>query len=299
LKNTSKSKGKIIVISIILILLAISSVIAFYIYHPSKAVSLVFPDLTNIVGVNTRIKNDSAHINISVVLQNKNPYKIDIDTIAFELLLSDTSLAKQTIPLNIKQQRFDSDTIKLPLDLYIKKVMGLIRGLQDQDSTTLQIRGFIVYQTIFGRTKIDFDQKKNIEVPVPPKIKVLKVERQGFTLKDKILKATATIEIINKGKNIDLELTHIHYDMTVEKTLHTAGVLEKTIVVKPQSSITIKVPIEVKLLHPLKTIWKIGTDNDQFNYSLRVTCSVKENMSKKQFTSPAEITATGILELVK
>ncbi|MES2762641.1 MAG: LEA type 2 family protein [Bacteroidota bacterium] len=294
-----QKKGRKITILIICILVAITGIIFFYKYHPDKAIGLVFPNLDEITSVNTVIKNDSAFITVAAVLQNKNPYKLTIDTLAFELILSDTSVARQTIPLNIEQSRFETDTVDLPLHLLMPKVMGLIRGLQDQDSTTIQVKGFIVYQTIFGRKKIDFDQKKRIEVPVPPQIKVLKVERQGFNLRDKILKATATVEIINKGKRIDLKLTKIHYDMTVKNTLHTSGVLEKPIIVKPQSSTILKVPMEIEVYHPLKTIWKIKTDDDRLNYSLHLTFMVKENLTEKAYTSPVEITATGILELVK
>ncbi len=294
-----QKKGRKITIGIISVVLVITGIILFYKYHPAKAVSLVFPNLDKITSVNTIIKNDSAFITINAVLQNKNPYKLTIDTLAFELFLSDTSVAKQTIPLNINQSRFDEDTVPLPLNLLMPKVMGLIRGLQNQDSTTIQIKGFIVYETIFGRKKIEFDQIKTIEVPVPPRIKVLKVERQGFNLRDRVLKATATVEIINKGKRLDLILSEVHYNMTVKNTLHTQGILKKSIIIKPESSVILKVPMEVEVFHPLKTIWKVKTDDDRLPYSLNLTFMVKENLTETSYTSPVKINATGTLELVK
>lgn len=297
--SPKRSKRKVILFSILLLILGLACVILYYVYNPKKAVTFVFPDLNKISNVNAVIKNDSAFIGISLVLENTNPYKIDIDTIVYELKLADTSIARQTMPLNIKQRWFDEDTVMLPLDLKITQMMPLIRSLQKQDSTTLEINGYIVYQTIFGRYKVDIDKKLTIETPVPPQIKVLKVERESYSLKDKILKINASVELINKGKRIDLELSDIHYNMTVENTLHTNGVYSKTVIVKPQSSIVLNIPMEIEVLHPLKTIVSIISDNDTYNYKLYLTAKVKENVSDKHLITPAEITATGKLELKK
>ncbi|MBA2612079.1 MAG: LEA type 2 family protein [Bacteroidetes bacterium] len=296
---TTKITGRVIKRVILLFVIALAGLIIFYLFNPRKALKLVFPDLTNISYIKAVIKNDSAFTKISMVLQNKNPYKLDIDTLDFNLKLNDTSIAHQTIALKIEQARFDIDTIKLPLNLSIKKIRGLISRLQDQDSTSVEVSGYIVYQTLFGRAKINFDKKTPILVPIPPEIKVLKVERNGYNIRDKILKASATIEIINKGKNLDLSLTNIQYDMTVKNTLRSKGIISKPLVIKPHSSIIIKLPVEIEIYHPLKTVWLIKTDNDQLNYTLHIKCNVKENISESSFASPTEVTATGILELVK
>ncbi len=299
MKTSTKSKGNALKVLLILSVLIIAGFILYYVYNPKKAISFAFPDLHRISNVNALIKNDSAFIDISLVLQNKNPYNLDIDTIVFEIKLADTLVAKQTMPLNIKQSRFDEDTVILPLNLKVHQMMHLIRSLQKQDSTTLEVKGYIVYETIFGRAKIDIDKNMNIDVPVPPKIKVLKVERQGFNLKDKIMKVNASIEIINDGKRLDVELSDVHYEMTVKETLHTKGTYSKLIVVKPQSTITLNIPMEVEIYHPLKTAFKIATNDDKMNYVLHLTFMAKEYVSEKELKSPTEITATGELELKK
>ncbi len=272
---------------------------AYFIFSPRKPITFIFPDLNKISYINTFIKNDSAFTKISIVLQNKNPYKLVIDTVDFELELNDTVIAHQRVPLNIKQSAFESDTVLVPLNLSIKQIMNLIANMQDEDSTSFILRGFAVYETFLGRKKLDFDKKTKIEVPIPPKVKVLKVVREGYSLKEKTLKAKATIEIINRGKNLDLKITDIHYDMTVRNTLRSNGVISKPVIIKPRSSVIVTIPIEIEIYHPLKTAWIIGTNNDKLNYSLNVTCTIKENLSEKSFTSPAEVNATGVLELVK
>ena len=297
--STTTTKSKTALRIILFAVLVIGALAAFYLFNPGKAVTLVFPDLNRISYINAVIKHDSAYTKISMVLQNKNPYKLDIDTVNFEVKLNDTTIAQQEVALNIKQSRFDVDTVQLPLNLHIKQIQSLIKHLQSQDSTSAQIKGYIVYQTIFGRKKINFNKEKKISVPVPPKIKILKMERKGFNFKEKILDANATIEIINASKKLDLELTDIHYEMDVKNTLHSDGLISKSITIKPQSSVILHIPIKIEVFHPLKTAWLISVDKDRLNYSLHITGNVKENVSEKSFTSKAEVFATGEFELVK
>ncbi|MBL7920164.1 MAG: LEA type 2 family protein [Bacteroidia bacterium] len=294
-----KKAGKVVRKIILVVAFSLIGLITFYILKPGKAITLVFPDLHKISYVNAVIKNDSAFTTISLLLENKNSYKLDIDTVSFEVKLNDTGISKQVVPLNIKQSRFEEDTIQLPINLHIKQIKSLITNLQGKDSTNVNVKGYIIYQTFFGRKKIEFNKTTKIEVPIPPKIKIIKVQRNGFSLKDKILKANAIIEIINNGKNIYVELTDIHYNITVKNTLHTNGIISKPVTIKPGSSLRINLPIEIKIYHPLKTIWLIKTDQDRLNYSLQIKCNLKENISQKSFVSPAEITSTGMLELVK
>lgn len=293
--STKKSNSHIFKLFILLFIFVISGVILFYVYNPNKAVKLIFPDINKISSINTLIKNDSAFTKVSIILQNKNPYKLVIDTVQFELQLNDTVIAHQTIALNIKQSRFDLDTVKVPLDLSIKQVMSLIKNMHEQDSTTVNIKGFVVYQTFIGREKLNFNKNTKIEVPIPPQIKVLKVERNGYSFKDKTLKANATIQIINRGKNLDLKIDDIQYEMTVKNTLHSKGVISKRLIIKPQSSSIINIPISIKIYHPLKTAWLLKVKNERLDYSLKVKCNVNENVSNKSLSSPAEIIAYGKL----
>lgn len=296
---SGKSKRRLIFYLALSLTLVLAGTIFYFIYNPKKAISFVFPDLNKISYVDARIKNDSAFIDISLVLQNKNPYKLSIDSVVFEVKLADTSVAKQTIPVNLRQPSFQQDTVKLPLNLKVPQMMSLIKSLQKQDSTSLEVKGYIVYETVFGREKIDIDKKLTIEVPVPPKIKVLKVQREGFRIKDKIMKVNASIEIINDGKRLDVELSDVRYEMTVKETFHTKGIYSKPIIVKPQSSVVVNVPMEIEIYHPLRTVLKIATDRDQLDYLLHLTFMAKENLSEKSLASPTEVTASGQLELKK
>ncbi len=295
MKNTVKKKHSILKISVICLLIALISTIIFYIYHPKKAIGFAFPDLNKINGLNILIKNDSAYTNISMVLENKNPYKLHIDSLDFQLSLDTSHIASQKINLGINQRGFDIDTVSIPLYLDINKIKNTIKSLQNTDSTNVYIKGYITYNTFLGKLKINLDQHKTIATPVPPQIKVTKIKRNKFNLIKNTLKLDLLVEIINKGKNLDLKLEDIHYNITIKNNIESKGIIKKTIVIKPKSTFTVEVPIELKIHHTLKTIFKMVTDKDSLDYKLNIKCNTEENITSKSFSSPTEITILGKL----
>ena len=152
-----------------------------------------------------------------------------------------------------------------------------------------------------GRIKLNYEKSIHIPVPVPPQIKVVKVERKKFNMSDKILSATIQLKIINVGKNIDLQLQHIHYSMEIGHTLSSEGDVDKLVSIKPESITALEIPVDIKVDRPLKAIVEILTDHDQTNYILHLKAEMIEHMVDKssQTPIPVEIEATGGIELKK
>lgn len=296
----TRSKGFKIFLTIFLIILIIV-VVLFFVFNPKKAIYLVLPDLSRITYINADVKNDSVQTKIDVIVQNKSPYKLTIDSASFEISLHDQLLIKELIPVNLKQQRYQIDTLQLPVDLSRKKLKQILSGLEGVDSTDLTTSCYIIYNTIFGHVKLPYNKSVRIPVPVPPKIKVLKVERKKYNVTEKVLNTTILLEIINGGQNINLQLYDIHYQLHIENELKSEGTIDKTVVIKPRSTETVEVPVDIKVEYPLKTIIAILTDNDRMNYTLHFQAKMIEKMvdAVKRDPIPVEINASGELELKK
>jgi LEA14-like dessication related protein len=293
------SIGKILKwIVLFVVFICVVGVVYFFL-SGRKPVNLVFPDLEEIYSVSSEIKNDSAHTQLHLVLQNKNPYSLNIDTLAFDVSVNDTSIAHQTVPLNIRQTSFKSDTVKVPLNTSIKKIGSLLKHLRDRDSTMAEAHGYIVYQTFYGRAKFNFSKRKKISVPIPPEIKLVSLTRDKFNLKTKTIKVNTQLEIRNKSKKLDLQLWEISYDLNIDNELHSKGTLNKTLDVRPQSTVPLSVPMIIKVDHPLKTKLMIITDRDRLPYTLFVTFMAKERISQKKYNSPIELKVVGQMELQK
>lgn len=286
------------IIAIILVLV-VSAAVLYYVFNPGKALTFVFPELNKISYLNSVIKKDSVFTTVSMLMQNKNPYKLNIDTFHFEVFLNDTCIVRETVALNIRQKHGQVDTVKLPLRLNGKKIRTLIANLQSKDSTNAELRGYVVYEAIFGSAKLKFNKKVRIEVPVPPQLKISKIERKKFDYKTNTLDAIAHLQIINMGKKLSLYLRDVHYNLTVKNTLHSEGLIISEAVIAPQSVLKLDVPMKIKIFYPLKTLWLIRTDQDRLDYTLTINGLVNEDMSERSFTGRAEIEASGQLELVK
>jgi LEA14-like dessication related protein len=289
------------ILLIVLLIIIISILILFYFYNPRKAIDLVLPDLSKVTYINADVKEDSVRTKINVIVQNKSPYKLTIDSVYFEIKLNDKQLVEERVPVQLKQERYQIDTVQLPVDMSRKKLKEILESLKGVDSTRITANSYVIYNTIFGRVKLKYDKTTYVPVPIPPKIKVIKVERKKYSVVDKMLYATIQLEIINRGENIDIQLSNIRYQFQVENSLSSEGTIDKTVIVKPASTEYLEIPIAIRIEHPIKTAVAIITDNDRMHYTLHLTADMIENMidKVKRETIPSEVNATGVLELKK
>jgi LEA14-like dessication related protein len=291
-----KGKAKRWIIAIVIILLIGVGVIAIF-FNPKKGLKLVLPDLDDITLVNAAIENDTAYVGVDMVLENKSIFKIDLDTLFYKVVLADSILFNQTQVLNIRQKSGDVNTFKLPLKIPISKTMHTIRSLQNQDSTYIEIHSYIVYNTIFGTKKIPVSKKVKIKVPVPPEIKVNKVEIDKVNIGSKTVDLKATVTIVNKGELLDLNIHEVAYHLVLGEDLVTSdGVYNKPITVKPLSETRVEIPVTVKVNHIVKTAWKYVT-NDEVPYHIDVKAQLDENSFYHKSNIPVEAKAKGKAKL--
>ena len=127
----------------------------------------------------------------------------------------------------------------------------------------------------------------------------MKLEHKKYNLADKTSEANLKIEIINKGKGMDLQLNAISYNLQIINTLSSKGVFARTIDIKPTSSLIVDIPLIIEYNRPFKTAWQIVTDNDTLEYDLNIQAVVTVNNFEIPYTIPVEVDATGTMELVK
>jgi LEA14-like dessication related protein len=293
-KKSRIGKVLIFVLSIGIIL-----TVLYFVFNPKKAINLVFPGLNEVSYVHIDLKEDSSLVKLFVLVQNKMPYKMVIDTIHFKVQLNGSKIVEETIPVRIDQSRFDSDTIELPVNFSLKGFSKILDDLQGQDSTDMDVNFWIIYKTILGNQKVNIDRKIRIATPVPPQITILKLAHQKYSMEDKTSEAVLNIKIINNGKNIDLQLSEISYNLQIINTLHSKGIVTRPIDIQPGTSQLVDIPIIIEYIKPFKTAWLVVSDNDTVKYDLNLKCFVRLNAIKDLKAIPVEIDATGTMELVK
>lgn len=273
--------------------------ISYYILNPRKAINLIFPGIKEISYIHIDLKKDSALVKLYVFVQNKMPYKMVIDTLHFEIKLDGFKMVEETVPVQIDQKSFETDTIELPVNISLKEIKKTIGDLKGQDSTDMDVNFWIAYKTIIGNKKIHIDRKIRIPSPISPQITILKLEHKKYDLNEKTSEAVLNIEIINNGKNINLQMNEISYNLQILNTLYSKGIVARPIDIKPGSSQIVDIPIIMEYIRPFNTVWLVLTDNDTVKYDLNLKCNVLVNPLKDLRTFPVEIDATGTMELVK
>lgn len=297
MEKRKKIKRWIISIVLLLLLAGIGVIVIFF--NPKKGLKLVLPELQDIKLAKAAIKNDTAYVGVDMVLENNSIFKLNIDTLFYKITLADSLLFEETKVLQMKQKPGEKKQVEVSVRIPIHKTMRTIKFLQKQDSTYIEIEAYIVYNTLFGNTKIPVSKRVKIKVPVPPQIKVEHIETDHVNLPKKTADITATIKIVNKGELLDLNIHQIHYSISLGNKLVTShGTFDKPITIRPSSEVLVEIPITVEVNNVLKTAWKFIT-NEKLEYDIKVTAQLDENSFYKKSDIPLEITATGKLKLRK
>ena len=280
-----------------LLIAGLLGVIVYYVLRPIDAFKLIFPKINEISNVHVDVRNDEVNAKIYAVVQNENPYPLVIDTFYYQLKLNDIELMERKVPLQLDQDQNEIDTVEIPLQFSIKQVKEVISKLDGKDSTDAETNGYIIYNTIIGQKKLSINKKIRIAVPVPPEIKILKLKLKTFRIGDKTAEVIMKIEIINKGKYIDMQLNGIRYNLKLEDTFSSEGYIDRLIKISPGSSQVLEIPASVIFDRPLRTAVEVVFNKDKVKYDVSLHTNVKINMFKKLNTFPMEVIASGTTEL--
>jgi LEA14-like dessication related protein len=276
---------------IVILLLGTIGVAVFIYIRKQKMLNLILPEMTEITLIQAEIRNDTAFVQVSAIVQNKAPYEMNIDSIVCDLSLGGTKLVETSQYVGVKQQPGESDTVTFAVNIPIKEVQSKIRSLQSQDSTGIAIHATIVYTDF----RLNLSKGKRIEVPVPPKLRVLRTERKDLSIFKKDVQVDLFLEITNEGKNLSLDIRDIQYELTVGNDLHTQGKYGKDVFIRPFSSIVLKFPLDFTMHHPLETIRKVWSDNDRVPIRIKLSGYLDVGDMKR---IPVVIFASGEVELV-
>lgn len=286
-----KSKYLITTISVIGIL-----ALAWFWLAPSKAVNFVLPDINELSYINAMIESDTAHFEIIGVIENKAPYSIHIDSIDYEFELAGELLICEHQKVDVKQSSGEKDTIVLAFRLPISKTRSLIQALQNRDSTKITANIDVTYNTVFGNTSIHLSKDFDVKVPTPPEFNLNKVKAGELNLKQKNIDIALDVSIKNNSEKIELCLQNLNYDATIGNNISGKGKIGRMIVIPPQSTENIVLPINVKIDKPFEVFWKVITDEDLMNYEINLRGMLVNDTIKP---IPLSVTINGKTQLLK
>lgn len=293
-KKREKYRKAITIISILVVLIL---VIGTFLYlSPRRALSLVVPDVNSINRIKVSIKNDTAYINLELILENKAPYSIDIDSIQYTIQLDTATIVQEHQPLKLEQASGAIDTANIIVHLPIKKMQGTIRSMQSADSTYLSGQFRVVYSTMLGKMSMEYAKKIKIRVPVHPKITFESLEREKIKLLKSEALVNVNLSVTNNSPVIDLVLSDLYYSVNLGENIFGTGVRPEKVVIKPSSTAIVTLPLKLDVSEPVRTGWNILVKKKEMAYFL----TLKANISNDDIEqTPIEFQMSGTTRLLK
>jgi LEA14-like dessication related protein len=276
---------------ILVLLLGIIGYTVYYFVQRQKLLNFIVPEFSEITLIKVNLHSDTAFMEVNGIVINKAPYGMSIDSIVCELSLDGTKLVATSQYVGLRLESGESDSVQFAVNIPISHTRNKIQSLQNQDSAGVVLEAAIVYSGF----KLPFVKSKKIEVPVPPQFKLIKTEKKELNLFKKEVEVDLFLGIINEGKNLSLDIHDLQYELTIGNDLTTKGKFGRDISLRPQTSQILKFPLDFKLKHPLKTIFKVMGDNDRVPFRLMLSGYLDVGKMKR---IPTVIFASGRLEIV-
>lgn len=252
------------------------------------------PAIPKITLVQVHLENDTAYFRIHCILENKSPFRLNIDSVYLNLRLGGELLVRENQRIGLRLKHKEKDSTVLHVQFPHKELKRRIKSLQSQDSTDIEVDAAIVYNTIIGKKTFSVTKKHHIEVPVPPEFKVLGVRKEKIHLFKKQLDAILFLEIQNHGKRLNIDISEFHYDLNIANELTTSGKLAQIVKIRPQHTKIVPFPGKYNIKTPLLTLGQILTDTDRLPFDLAISGYID---SKKIHRLPVLLTARGMVEL--
>lgn len=294
-QNERKNKRMILKIRlryvIVVLLLGVVGYSVYYFIQRQKMMNLLIPEVKEITLIKVNLHADTAFIEVNMIVENKAPYRMSIDSIVCNLSLGGTKIVSVGQYIGLRQESGESDSVKFSVNIPISRTRNKIKSLQNQDSTGVELEAMIVYSGFM----VPFAKSRQIEVPVPPQFRVIKTEKKDLRLFQKEVDVDLFLAIINEGKNLSLDIHDLQFKLTVGNDMTAKGKLGKDIFIRPRSYQIVKFPLGFEMKNPLKTIFKVWKDEDRVPFRLMLSGYMDAGKMKR---IPVVIFATGRMEIV-
>jgi LEA14-like dessication related protein len=194
----------------------------------------------------SNVSDDSVLVNMHLLIDNPLPIGFKAKRVDYTLYIDNEEVTKDAYSKAIEVKSQDSTLLTLPVRLYTKKMIGVLKRLEaaGTDSTDYRIRTtFDLDIPIAGERTFTVSQSVRAPVVYIPEFKVADIDLGTFGL-NRTDVATRII-CINKN-NFPISISDTKYSVTIDGKQIAAGEQPEPILIKKQGSTPFVVPMTVK-----------------------------------------------------
>jgi len=164
-----------------------------------------------------------------------------------------------------------------------------------EDSIDCSINIFLQYATFFGKSEKPINKSTKIKIPQPPELEIVEIKYTKIRLKT--ILADAKIKIINHSA-LTLAIKNLSYNMNILEQGNLNGDYKEAIIIKPNETTYIILPIKINVNNIGKTVFQIIVNKDNYDFTLSLK-AILESTGPFKESFNIDFTKSGKMELRK
>ena len=248
----------------------------------------------------TDVSAESVKMNLYMLIDNPLPVGFKAHQVDYTFYIADTPVMVDSYKKAIEVKSGDSTMITMPATMLVKKMAGVLKTLEDKgiDSTTYKVRAtFALDVPIVGEKSLAVTSERRLPTFYIPKVKIDDIDLGKLSLKSQDV--ATKVSITNKNK-FPINMTDVHYTVTINGKQIAEGDQSEPILIKAQATTPVVFPVTMKPGKALSVLPKMLFDKKDTPYSVVFSGKLvsKENnpmFSNSKFAS----TVSGTLDDLK
>ena len=238
----------------------------------------------------TDISDESVLMNMHLLIDNPLPIGFKARKVDYTLYIDNEEVAKDAYDKVIAVKSQDSTLLSLPVRLYLKKMAGVLKRLENagKDSTDYRIlTTFDMDVPLAGERTFTVSQSMRAPVYHIPQFKVADIDLGKFGLNR--TDVAATIVCTNKN-NFPFSITDTQYSVSIDGKQIAEGAQPQAIIIKKQGSTPFVVPMTVKPGQSLGLLPKMLFNKKNTPVEVSFRCKILDKSANPMFNESKVIT---------
>jgi LEA14-like dessication related protein len=278
---------------LLLLVVVLGGVALYFVIYPKKLAKVILPDFNKVEELNAMIRNDSLYLNARGVFQSETFLPLSVDSLQYNFFVEDCVLYENKKMVDLHLAPGESDTVNINIHLPFDRLRHVSRYIHDMDSVTIGTDCQVVYKYFGRHITVKFTKKGRILRPVPPRITLAGLEKKKIKHWGKQIDTSAKLKVVNGSKKLNLQITDLEYTIRLGDKVRGHGRYPAPIDLKPQSTMTVSIPVSLNVDQPLKTAYELLVAKNKVHYNLDASAMVDFHSKKRPDKIKVYFTAIG------
>ncbi|MEZ0541618.1 LEA type 2 family protein [Fibrella arboris] len=238
----------------------------------------------------TNVTDEAIQLTMHLLIDNPLPVGFSARKVDYTLYIDNVEVAKDAYDKAITVKSEDSTLVALPVTLYNKKLVAVLKRLEaaGEDSTDYRVlTTFDLDVPIAGERTFTVTKSKRAPVFYIPEFKVVDIDLGTFGLNR--TDVAAKLSCTNKNK-FPFTITDTHYSVTIDGKQIADGDQPEPISIKAQQTTSFVVPVTVKPGQSLGLLPKMLFDKKDTPVEIAFRCKILDKSDNPMFNESKVVT---------